>query len=173
MSNLAKAIEIASSAHVDAFDRGAMPYILHPLRVMGLVNSDDEKMVAALHDVVEDTDITLEDLSQEGFSDKVVKAVGLLTHRKEQISYMEYVIALKGDPLAVSVKMADLQDNTRIDRQMSSFKHIDKDVRRVTKYYLTWQYLNERINEEEYRELMTANDNARLTKSKNNDKNPL
>lgn len=79
MANLEKAIEIAAKAHAGQLDKGGEPYILHPLRVMLRMNDNLERMAAVLHDVVEDSDITLEKLSEEGFSAEVIEAVAALT----------------------------------------------------------------------------------------------
>ncbi len=127
MATLDKAILIAVHAHQGQKDRYGGNYILHPLRVMFKVDSDDEKIVAILHDVVEKTSWTIEKLQKEGFSEDVLVAVDLLTRRKSQ-PYMVYIEKLKGNPLARRVKIADLEDNLNPQRMnelsQSSFKKL-------------------------------------------------
>lgn len=91
------------------------PYILHSLRAAEQMITDKEMAVAALHDVVEDTDTTLDDLVEYGFSGEVIDAVDLLTHRKSE-SYEDYIERVRGNEPARKVKLADLEDNMRIDR---------------------------------------------------------
>jgi GTP diphosphokinase / guanosine-3',5'-bis(diphosphate) 3'-diphosphatase len=141
MSNyLAKAIAIASSAFEDKTDKAGEPYILHCLRVMNSVSQDDHELmsIAALHDVVEDTDITLEDLRALGFSLRVLTAVDLLTHRKAD-TYEEYIKKISTNPDAVKVKLADLKDNSNITRLKGLRK---KDFDRVEKYHKAFVYLS-------------------------------
>jgi (p)ppGpp synthase/HD superfamily hydrolase len=107
---LEQAIEIALSAHRGQIDKGGMLYILHPLYVMSCVDEIDTKIVAVLHDVVEDTNITLEYLS-EHFSKTIVDAIGAITHRKGE-SNKEYWKRVKANPLALQVKLADIAHNS-------------------------------------------------------------
>src|SRR6188768_414379 len=99
MSNLEKAIRIAVAAHAGQTDKGGAPYITHPLRLMAAVETEEEKIVALLHDVVEDTTVTLDDLRREGFSDSVLAGVACVTHRRDE-PYAEYVIRCKHNPVA-------------------------------------------------------------------------
>jgi (p)ppGpp synthase/HD superfamily hydrolase len=112
MATLERAIEIAAAAHAGQVDRAGQPYILHPLRVMLALRGGDERMAAVLHDLVEDTPWTLEQLAAEGFPAAVVEAVGLLTHQAtDEASYLAYVARLAEHPIARAVKAADLRDN--------------------------------------------------------------
>lgn len=115
MSNLEEAIALATSAHQGQTDKAGAPYILHPLRVMQRMNSEEAKMVAVLHDVVEDTSVTLEELRALNFSETVVAAVDSLTRRAEE-SYETFIERVKLNPLARKVKLADLEDNMDLQR---------------------------------------------------------
>ena len=138
-SQLERAITIATEAHCKQLDKAGAPYILHPLRVMSRFNSEAERIVAVLHDVVEDTDWTLERLSQEGFSAEVVQAVDCVT-RREGESYDDFVKRSAANPLARRVKIADLEDNMDIRRLEAV---IPKDAERLNKYLQAWKYLND------------------------------
>ena len=111
---LDKAIQMASKAHEGQVQLNGEPYILHPLRVMASVATIQEKTVAVLHDVVEDTNITIEDIAEQ-FSPEITKAVYLLT-KKYEVPYEEYIAGIKANKLARTVKLADLQDNMNITR---------------------------------------------------------
>ena len=108
---LEKAIMIAVEAHKGQKRDGGAPYIIHPLAVMNEMDTELEKIVAVLHDVVEDTDVTLKDLVDYGFETCVVQAVGLLTHAKE-VPYEEYLEKVRTCPVATKVKIADIQHNS-------------------------------------------------------------
>lgn len=105
------AILLAAQAHHGKKDKLNRPYVLHVLRVMLMLESDEERIVGVLHDVVEESGVTLDRLRELGYSERVVKAIDLLTWRKNQESYEGYIGRLKVDPLAVSVKRADLVDH--------------------------------------------------------------
>lgn len=127
-----KAVMIAAREHLGMTDKGGSSYILHPMRIaMRLRTADEELMsIAILHDAVEDGSITFECLREEGFSDRVIEALKLLTHRKG-ISYDEYIDAMRGNKDALRVKREDLRDNSDITR----LKGIrEKDFRRMEKY---------------------------------------
>lgn len=143
MSTLDKAIRIAAQAHEGQLDRYGEPYILHPFRVMSRVHSEDEKMAAILHDVIEDSDWTLEALSNEDFSAIVLKAVDDLTRRDGE-DYMDYINRLKSNPIARRVKLADLEDNMDLRRLNTISK---KDVERLARYHEAWIILK-KIEEE-------------------------
>ena len=127
---LEKAIEIALIAHRGKVDKGGLPYILHPLRVMQGVDTIEEKIVAILHDVVEDSDKNIQDLKEENFSERILKAVALLTKNENQ-SYEDYIGAIKKNTLASKVKMADLKDNMN---KMRLLKFTERDKARLKKY---------------------------------------
>jgi (p)ppGpp synthase/HD superfamily hydrolase len=110
MTPLEKAIFIAVQAHAEAKDKAGEAYILHPLRMMMKMQTETERIVAVLHDVVEDSDWTLERLRQQGFTEEIVTAVDHLTRRKGE-GYEEFVRRAVRDPLALHVKIADLEDN--------------------------------------------------------------
>jgi (p)ppGpp synthase/HD superfamily hydrolase len=153
MSNLETAIRIAVNAHAGQTDKGGAPYITHPLRLMAAVDSEEAKIVAILHDVVEDTTVSLEDLRREGFSDDILTAVACVTHRKVE-SYADYVIRCKAHPLARQAKLADLADNSRLDRCILRVKRIDRDLARMHRYVLSYKFLTDGLSESEYRSLM-------------------
>lgn len=106
------AIEIAVRAHKGSVDKQNKIYILHPIRVMVSVETIEEKIVAILHDVVEDTDITFEDLVTYGFPSTIIDALKYLT-RDKSIKYFDYIEKIKENDLARKVKLADLKDNMR------------------------------------------------------------
>jgi len=109
--SLEHAIDIATEAHRDQVDKAGEPYILHPMRVMEDMISDDEKIVAVLHDVVEKNPAwTLNRLAKEGFSKKVIEAVDAMTRRPHE-SYENFVLRAGSDPIGQTVKLADLRDN--------------------------------------------------------------
>lgn len=136
---LEKALSIALTAHKGQKDKGGSPYILHPLRVMSSVVTMEEKIVALLHDVVEDSTITIQQLSEEKFSKKILSAVSLLT-KKENQPYENYIRAIKKNALATRVKKADLKDNMNIAR-LKTIKQKDKD--RIRKYKSALKILSE------------------------------
>ena len=117
MSTLEKAIAIAADAHAGQLEKNGKPYILHPLRVMMSVvgAGTDTQIVAVLHDVVEDTRTTLQDLREAGFSTQVLEAVATLTHDKSA-DYLTYIRTAASISLARDVKRADLQDNMDLSR---------------------------------------------------------
>ena len=127
---LEKAIQIAVEAHMGQIDKAGKPYILHPLRVMQNVSSTKAKIVAILHDVIEDTTVTLDDLKNYGFDEDILYSLKLLTH-KAGVPYMEYIENLKNDAIAKEVKLADLTDNMDITRLEEL---TDKDIKRIVKY---------------------------------------
>jgi (p)ppGpp synthase/HD superfamily hydrolase len=137
MADLDKAILIAVKAHFGQKDRYRQPYILHPLRVMIRVKSEEEKIVAVLHDVVEDSDLTIEDLEKEGFSAEIVRAVDCLTKREGE-PYEAHVKRARQNRLALPVKIADLEDN--MDPQRMGVLS-DEDKMRMARYHRTWTSL--------------------------------
>jgi (p)ppGpp synthase/HD superfamily hydrolase len=153
MATLDRAIQIAAAAHAGQTDKELLPYILHPLRVMMLVSSNDERVAAVLHDVVEDTAVTHDDLEREGFSTEVLDAVHRLT-RTPDAKYVDYVVRCKASALARAVKLADLTDNSRLDRNILRTERFDQDLRRVGKYLVSYKYLTDQIDEDTYRRLM-------------------
>ena len=127
---LDRAIELAKQHHEGQTDKAGKPYIEHPLRVMNQVESEEEKIVAVLHDIVEDTNISLNDLRNEGFSEEVVSAVECLT-KQDGENYDSYIERISFNPLAVKIKLADLEDNSDLTRLPEV---TDKDLERIEKY---------------------------------------
>ena len=131
-----KALTMAYKAHMNQVDKGGAPYILHPVYVALSVQGEDEKIVALLHDIVEDTEVTLEDLRKEGFSERVIEAVDAITHRGED--YFEYIRRVKKNPLATKVKIADLKHNMDTSRLTEV---TEKAIQRVEKYKKALRFL--------------------------------
>lgn len=115
MATLERAIEIAAGAHAGQFDKAGQPYILHPLRVMLRMTSAHERMAAVLHDVVEDTPVSLAQLVAEGFAPEVVAAVEALTKRAGE-SRIDAARRAAADPVARQVKLADNAENMDLSR---------------------------------------------------------
>ena len=138
MSTLERAIEIATEAHRGQVDKCGCDYIGHPLRVMAAGRTIEEKIVGVLHDVVEDSDWTFEQLESEGFSVEVIEALRCVTRLSENEPYDRFIARIKGNPLAVAVKLNDLTDNMDIRR----LPYIsDKDVKRLKKYLKAYKQL--------------------------------
>ena len=125
-----KAMKLAYKAHEGQVDRSGVPYIFHPIHLAEQMETEDEICTALLHDVAEDSDCTIEDLKKEGFSADTIEALRLLTHEKS-VPYMDYIAALKGNPIARKVKLADLAHNSDIGRLAIV---TDKDLKRMEKY---------------------------------------
>lgn len=138
MATLDRAIRIAVKAHKGQTDKYGNPYILHPLRVMGMGRTDEEKIVGILHDVVEDSDWTFDDLRREGFSERIIAALDCVTKRSEDEDYDKFVARTRKNPLAIRVKLNDLTDNMDI-RRMKEVK--EKDVKRLNKYLRAYRLL--------------------------------
>ena len=125
-----QALAIARDAHKGQVDKAGVDYIQHPLFVASLVEGELAKTVALLHDVVEDSDWTLEDLRKKGLPEEVVQAVGILTKKRNE-KYEEYILRVKQNPLARQVKLADLQHNSDLSR-LTTVTEIDR--KRAEKY---------------------------------------
>ena len=110
-----KAMKIAFAAHKNQTDKNGIPYIYHPIHLAEQMADEKTICVALLHDVVEDTDITFEQLVREGFPDDIIEALKLLTH-DDSIQYMDYVKEIKSNPIAAAVKLADLKHNSDLTR---------------------------------------------------------
>ncbi len=137
MANLERAIALAALAHEGQTDKTGAPYILHPLRMMMRLETEEAKIVAVLHDVVEDTEWTLEGLATEGFSDAVLLALDRVTKREGE-SYTDFVGRAAVDPIARQVKLMDLEDNMNVLRLADV---TDKDLERLRKYHHAWKTL--------------------------------
>jgi len=127
---LNKAIEIATYAHFGQTDKAGAPYILHPLRVMLSRENEMERICAVLHDVVEDSDITFDDLRKYGFSEDMITVLDCLTKRNGE-SYDEFIDRVLKNETACHVKLADLCDNMDISRIENPS---EKDIARIKKY---------------------------------------
>jgi (p)ppGpp synthase/HD superfamily hydrolase len=136
---LEKAISIAVEAHRGQRDRYGAPYILHPLRVMARVETNTQKIVAILHDVVEDTDWTFDALRAEGFSEEILNALNGLTKREGE-PYEDLVSRSAANTLARRVKLADLEDNMDV-RRLNAVT--PDDTERLAKYLRAWKRLTE------------------------------
>ncbi len=130
MATLERAIEIAAKAHSGQLDKGGHPYILHPIRIMLNVTTPQEQITAVLHDVIEDTEITAEDLLREGFSEEVVQAIQALTKKKGE-SRLDAAKRTVLNPIARVVKIADVTDNMDISRIAHPN---EKDMARLQEY---------------------------------------
>lgn len=131
------AMEIAYEAHKDQFDKNGYPYIHHPLHLAEEMDTEDEIIVALLHDVVEDSKISIKQLKEAGFSDAVITAVSLLT-KTGDADYFDYIRQIASDPVARKVKMADLMHN----RDLSRLSRVtEKDWQRAKKYEKAYNLL--------------------------------
>ena len=150
MATIEKALQIAAKAHEGQKDKDGQPYILHPLRVMNAVDGEEAKIAAVLHDVIEDSPVTEEDLRNEGFSEAVITAVRCLTHGKSE-SYADYVIRCSNNDIACQVKLADLEDNVRPSRAILRPDRLEPDLARLRRYLLAYKFLSGMVNEAQYR----------------------
>ena len=127
--NTNKAMNIAYNAHMGQKDKSGIPYIFHPIHLAETMETEEECIVALLHDVVEDTDVTFEELQKE-FSNRIIEALKLLTHDKS-VPYDEYILNLKENKIAKKVKLADLRHNSDKTR----LEHLTpRDIMRNKKY---------------------------------------
>ena len=138
MSTLQRAIEIATEAHKGQVDKSGKEYIGHPLRVMEMGKSEQERIIGVLHDVVEDTNWTFEALAEEGFSKEIIDALRCVTKLSDNENYDDFIERVKKNPLAVAVKINDLTDNMDI-RRLPYLS--DKDVKRLKKYLKAYKKL--------------------------------
>ncbi len=125
-----KALKLCFQAHQNQTDKAGMPYVFHPFHLAEQMDTEEAVAVALLHDVIEDTAYTLEDLQKMNFPETVIQAVNLLTHSPEE-NYTDYLLHLKENPLARMVKLADLQHNSDLSRlDVIS----ERDLKRHEKY---------------------------------------
>lgn len=145
-SMLEKAIALAVGAHTGQRDLADEPYILHPLRVMGQMKDPESRIIAVLHDVLEDTKLTAQDLIASGIAPKLVKRVEMLTRGTDE-KYQDYIERISQDGWTHEVKMADLNDNldpNRIHALFYSEKYSARSIeRRVAKYLKAWSFLKD------------------------------
>ena len=125
------AMKIAFEAHKAQVDKSGLPYIYHPIHLAEQMTDEETTCVALLHDVVEDTPISIEALAEQGFGEAVIQALKRMTHDLA-VPYMEYVAAIKDDPIACAVKLADLRHNSDLSRLPS----IDEEAEKRREKYL-------------------------------------
>ncbi len=136
---LEKAIRLAVKCHRGQKDKGGNPYIFHPLRVMMKMETEDERIVAVLHDVIEDSDITARDLRKKGYPKRIVDAVDALSKRKGE-RYKSYLKRVSKSKLATRVKLEDLTDNMNYRRPQTVTAR-DRD--RLLRYKEAFEFLKE------------------------------
>ena len=138
---LSKIIVIATNAHAGQFDKAGLPYIMHPMTVMYLLNSDDEELNCGAigHDLFEDTDVTAADLREEDISERVIDMIYGVTKMPGE-SYEEYKAKVKAHPDRIKIKKADLRHNSDL-RRLKGVS--EKDCARTVKYLLFYDELNE------------------------------
>lgn len=134
-----KAMQIAEKVHSSQVDKGGKPYINHPVRVERMCSRQEDRLVALLHDTVEDGDIASEYLLMVGFPQEVVDAV-LSVSRKRGEDYFDFILRCKENPIGRRVKIADLKDNMDITRLNEL---TEKDIERLKKYHKAYKMLNE------------------------------
>ncbi len=109
------ALRLCFEAHKNQLDKSGMPYVFHPFHLAEQMTDEETTIVALLHDVVEDSDRTIDDLRKMGFDESVLAAIALMTH-DPAVPYMEYVEKIKTNPVARAVKLADLRHNSDMSR---------------------------------------------------------
>ena len=110
-----KALKLCFEAHKNQMDKSGMPYVFHPFHLAEQMQTEETTVVALLHDLVEDTDYTIEDLTSMGFDKSITDAIALMTHA-DDVEYMNYVREIKNNPIARAVKLADLKHNSDLTR---------------------------------------------------------
>ena len=140
---LDKMLVIATNAHAGQFDKGGSPYILHPLKVMHYLRSDDEELMAIAlgHDVIEDTSVTYADLRAAGITERVIEGIRVLTKVPGE-TYEDYKSRVFGSVDAMRVKMADLRHNTDVRRLKGV---TEKDLTRMAKYHAFYMEIRARL----------------------------
>lgn len=125
-----KALRLCFEAHKNQVDKSGMPYVFHPFHLAEQMTDENTTVVALLHDVIEDTTYTINDLKNMGFNDTILEAISLMTHSKD-VPYMDYVTEIKKNPIAKAVKLADLKHNSDLSR----LDVVDeKSIERTKKY---------------------------------------
>ncbi|SHO59172.1 GTP pyrophosphokinase [Vibrio quintilis] len=137
-NSLDLAIQIATQAHSGQIDKAGQPYVLHPLRVMFQFDSEKERIVAVLHDVIEDSDMSLSEIKCCGFSDEITEALDCLS-RKQAESYDDFIDRILTNKLACIIKIEDIKDNLNVTRLN---KLQEKDLKRIYKYHQALGRLN-------------------------------
>ena len=139
-TNLTKqALKLCFEEHKEQKDKSGMPYVFHPFHLAEQMTDEATTVVALLHDVVEDTDTTFEDLEKQGFDEEIISALKLLTHN-DDTPYMDYVAEIKSNKIAIAVKLADLRHNSDLTR-LSAVD--EKALKRKEKYEKAIKFLEE------------------------------
>ena len=138
-----KALLISFNAHKDQVDKSNLPYVYHPFHVAEQMTDETSTIVALLHDVVEDTDVTMTDIENYGFSKEIIDALKCMTH-EESVDYYDYIKIVATNPIAIKVKLADIEHNMDTNRLNEITK---KDLERVEKYKKCYKYLVEKQKE--------------------------
>jgi len=125
-----KALALCFQAHKEQKDKGGLPYVFHPFHLAEQMTDEKSTVVALLHDVIEDTGYTFDDLEKLGFNEEIISALKLLTH-DDGVPYLEYVAAIKSNPTARAVKLADLRHNSDLNRLDEV---TEEDMKRIKKY---------------------------------------
>lgn len=134
-----KALKLCFEAHKEQVDKSGIPYVFHPFHLAEQMQTEEATVVALLHDLVEDTDYTIEDLMSMGFSKSITDAISLMTHA-DDVEYMDYVREIKNNPIAKAVKLADLKHNSDLTR----LDNVDeKALKRKEKYLKAIKLLEE------------------------------
>ena len=110
-----KALKLCFDAHKNQTDKSGMPYVFHPFHLAEQMQTEETTVVALLHDLVEDTNYTIKDLTSMGFDKNITDAIALMTHA-DDVEYMDYVREIKNNPIAKAVKLADLKHNSDLTR---------------------------------------------------------
>ena len=137
--NTKKALKLCFEAHKNQVDKSGMPYVFHPFHLAEQMTDENTTIVALLHDIVEDTDYTISDLTAMGFSKEVTDAINLMTHNGN-VPYMDYVKSVAENEIAKVVKFADLKHNSDLTRLNSVSEY---DVERIEKYKVAMSMLSE------------------------------
>lgn len=135
--NTKKAICLMFKYQKDQIGKDNLPYVFHPWHVAETMKDEERTIVAILHDVVEDTELTIEDIQNEGFSAEVINALKLLTHNENE-DYYEYIERISTNPIAKDVKISDLTHNSDLTR-LTEINAEDKE--RTKKYQKCLKYL--------------------------------
>lgn len=149
-ANLDDALALVVAKFHGVTDKMGQPYVLHCLRVMLGVSGSFAQQVAVMHDLVEDTDVTLDDLKNLKFPEEVIAAIQLVTHIRSD-TYADYVVQIRANELARQVKIADLHDNYSLARVAYRERHNAEDAGRIQRYILSYQFLTDAIDEACYR----------------------
>lgn len=142
-----KALNLMFEKHKDQVDKAGIPYVFHPFHLAEQMPDETSTLVALMHDLVEDTDVTFEDLSSMGFPEEVVEAIKLLTHDKS-IDYLDYVEKISKNSLARKVKIADLEHNMDPSRLSEEQKNSPKRKAKYEMYVKSLELLKSMENQE-------------------------